>query len=72
MEQYTVTDNGITAAFVCNAGFLWSDGSLFKLDKCEGAQWRPFDYDDEIWEAGCTGIHLNVKNISNPLTTQKF
>ena len=53
--QYTFTANGITAAYVCNDGLHWTDGTVVKHDVCDNGQWRPLDYNTTIWENNCTG-----------------
>lgn len=63
--QYTANDSGVIAAFVCNDGFLWIDGSLVKYDLCEDGEWRPLDHSSALWGIGCTGIDPTSKLISH-------
>ena len=55
ITQYTVTEQGITAAYVCADGFLWTDGAVMKQDVCDNREWVHKDNDTNIWEDGCVG-----------------
>ena len=54
MTQYTVKGEGITAAYICNDGFMWRDGAVMIHDSCVDEEWRPLDYESETWDIGCT------------------
>ena len=55
ITQYTVTEQGITAAYVCNDGFLWKDGAVMKQDvRDDGALVHNYN-DTALREDGCAG-----------------
>ena len=55
VSQYTVTADGITAAYVCNDGLHWTDGVVVKYDVCDNGTWVQQDNDTTAWDTGCQG-----------------
>ena len=50
VSQYTVTADGITAAYVCNDGLHWTDGVVVKYDVCDNGTWVQQDNDTTAWD----------------------